>query len=134
MCAGSGSFFGNSCYMCGGKGKAECGCVAFQRAYKEDQERRKNMTPQEEREYDQQQWEQIRRNQMILDQMNSSGYGNSSSSSNSFSCPNCRGTGQCSYCGGSGWSPSVSGQRCSRCNGSGKCSGAGSCHGTGRIR
>lgn len=124
---------GSMCPFCHGNGTYECGCVAFKRAHLEEQKKTQNMTEAERERYNKQRSEQIRRNQMYLDGMNSSGNGGSSSGS-SMTCPNCHGTGKCSYCGGSGWSPAVYGKRCIQCNGSGRCSGAGSCHGTGRIR
>ena len=55
-----------------------------------------------------------------------------SHSSDETDCPNCYGSGKCSYCAGRGWrivGDSV--QDCIICHGSGRCP---SCHGKGKIR
>lgn len=133
MCSGTGVCFGFKCPGCMGAGYTLCSYCEFMKEYKKELERTKNMTKEEKERDHQLKMEQLRRNQMILDEINGSRNGSSSSGS-SMSCPNCRGTGKCSYCGGSGWSPAVYGKRCIQCNGSGRCSGPGSCHGTGKIR
>lgn len=129
---------GSMCPFCHGNGTYECGCVAFKRAHLEEQKKTQNMTEAERERYNKQRSEQIRRNQMYLDGMNSS---NGSRSSNSYSCKSCGGTGVCSYCSGSGsyfiengmytGKTSYTYKNCIRCGGNGKCK---ACHGTGRIR
>lgn len=72
---------------------------------------------------------------------NSGSSGSTRSSSSSQICPSCRGTGNCSLCGGQGWYWQETGYytgnshktktTCPSCHGTGHC---GTCHGMGKIR